>query len=123
MRLWGKFTAVLAGAAMVAALQAAPAAAQSTGTVTGTVVDASSGRTLESAQVYIPSLNMGGLSNQQGRFLILNVPTGTHELRVELIGYSAANQNITVTAGQTTTVEVQINSTALRLQELVVHFW
>lgn len=120
MRLWGKFTAVLAGGAVAIALQAAPVSAQSTGTVTGTVVDATSGRTLESAQVYIPSLNMGGLSNAQGRFLILNVPTGSHELRVELIGYSSGTENITVTAGQTTTIEVRINSTALRLQELVV---
>jgi hypothetical protein len=105
---------------MVFALSAAPAQAQSTGTVTGTVVDAASGRTLESAQVYIPSLNMGGLSNQQGRFLILNVPVGSHDLRVELIGYSGATESMTVTAGQTTTIEMRLAGTALRLQELVV---
>jgi TonB-linked SusC/RagA family outer membrane protein len=120
MRLWGKFTTVLAGATLAIALQAAPASAQATGTVTGTVVDATSGRTLESAQVYIPALNMGGLSNAQGRFLILNVPAGSHELRVELIGYSSVTENLSVTAGQTTTMEVRVNATALRLQELVV---
>jgi TonB-linked SusC/RagA family outer membrane protein len=120
MKLWGKCIPILAGAAMVLAVHAAPAQAQSTGTVTGTVVDATSGRTLESAQVYIPALNMGGLSNTSGRFLILNVPTGSHDLRVELIGYSGSTESITVTAGQTTTVEMRLNSTALRLQELVV---
>ena len=120
MKLWGKCIPILASAAMVFAVHAAPVHAQATGTVTGMVVDATSGRTLESAQVYISSLNMGGLSNQSGRFLILNVPAGSHELRVELIGYAGATQNITVTAGQATTVEMQLNSTALRLQELVV---
>ena len=96
MKLWGKCIPILAGAALVFAVSAAPAQAQATGTITGTVVDATSGRTLESAQVYIPALNMGGPSNQQGRFLILNVPTGAHELRTEIIGYSSGTQDITV---------------------------
>ncbi|MFQ5536037.1 MAG: SusC/RagA family TonB-linked outer membrane protein [Gemmatimonadota bacterium] len=120
MKLWGKCVPILAGAALVFAAHAAPAAAQATGTITGTVVDATSGRTLESAQVFIPALNMGGLTNQQGRFLILNVPVGTHQLRVELIGYTPAEETVTVSAGQTTTVELRVNSTALKLQELVV---
>ena len=102
------------------AIPESPAAAQQTGTLTGTVVDATSARPLESAQVYIPALNMGGLSNQQGRFLILNVPAGTHEVSVELIGYTPDTQEVTVQAGQTANVEFQLNSTALRLQELVV---
>lgn len=120
MKLWGKFVPILAGAALVFAAHAAPAQAQSTGTITGTVVDATSGRTLESAQVYIEALNLGGLTNASGRFLILNVPAGTHELRVELIGYTSQTQSVTVTAGQTTTVEFRVDATALRLQELVV---
>jgi TonB-linked SusC/RagA family outer membrane protein len=120
MKLWGKCIPILAGAALVCVVSATPALAQATGTLTGTVVDAESGRTLESAQVYIPALNMGGLSNQQGRFLILNVPTGSHELRTEIIGYTSGTDDITVTAGGTTTVEVRLMGTALRLQELVV---
>jgi TonB-linked SusC/RagA family outer membrane protein len=120
MKLWGKSISILAGAALVCAVSAAPAQAQSTGTITGTAVDATSGHTLESAQVYIAALNTGGLTNAQGRFLILNVPAGTHELRLELIGYVASTETVTVTAGQTTTIEFRVNATALRLQELVV---
>ncbi|MGD2071376.1 MAG: carboxypeptidase-like regulatory domain-containing protein, partial [Gemmatimonadota bacterium] len=107
-------------AALWAGVAAAPAAAQQTGTLTGTVVDNTSARPLESAQVFIPALNTGALTNAQGRFLLLNVPSGTHELRVELIGYTPSTQEVTVTAGETTTVEFQLASTALKLQELVV---
>lgn len=119
MRFWGK---VLPLAAVTALLAVAPAtaAAQSTGTVTGTVVDATNARPLESAQVFIPALTQGALSNAQGRFIMLNVPAGTHEIQVQLIGYGESTQQVTVTAGQTATVEFQLNSTALRLQELVV---
>ena len=120
MRIWGKLLPLAAAATLWVAADTAPLAAQATGTVTGTVVDATSGRTLESAQMFLPALNMGGLSNNSGRFLLLNIPAGTHEMRVELIGYTSATQQITVTAGQTTAVEFRLNSTALRLQELVV---
>jgi len=119
MKLWGKFLPlVLAAVFMIAGTSTA--AAQGTGTITGTVSDATTGQTLESAQVFLPGLNMGGLSNQQGRFLLLNVPAGTHELRVELIGYETTTQQVTVSANQTANVQVQMNSTALQLQELVV---
>ena len=119
MRVWGKLLTLAAAATFVVAADATPASAQ-TGIVTGTVVDATSGRSLESAQVFLPDLNMGGIANNQGRFLLLNIPAGTHELRVELIGYAEATQQVTVVTGETATVEFQLNATALRLQELVV---
>lgn len=120
MKLWGKFMPLAAAAALVATFSAAPMAAQQTGTVTGLVTDATSGRPLESAQVHIPALGLGVLTNPQGRYLLTQVPSGTHELRVELIGYTSVTQQVTVSAGQAASSDFQMNSTALRLQELVV---
>ncbi|HZD05301.1 MAG TPA: carboxypeptidase-like regulatory domain-containing protein, partial [Longimicrobiales bacterium] len=94
--------------------------AQDVGSITGVVMDASSGQTLESAQVHIPGTVVGGLTNEQGRFLLTNVPVGTHTLRVELIGYTPGETEVTVTAGETAQAEFQLDATALRLQELVV---
>ena len=69
MRHWGKYVPVLALAAFALfAVEASPAAAQQTGTITGTVTDAGSGTGLESAQVFLPNLDMGGLTNNAGRF-------------------------------------------------------
>lgn len=119
MRFWGKILPLFAVTAFLA-LAPTTAAAQSTGTVTGTVADGSTAQPLESAQVFIPALDQGALTNAQGRFIMLNVPAGTHEIRVQLIGYGEATQQVTVTAGQTATVEFELASTALRLQELVV---
>ena len=80
--------------------------AQSVGTVTGTVVNAASGEKLEVVQVHIPTLKLGVVSDEQGRFTIPNVPAGTHELRADLIGYASAIAVITVTAGETVTVSL-----------------
>ena len=94
--------------------------AQSVGTITGTVTDAASGEKLEVVQVHIPTLKLSAVSDAQGRFTIPNVPSGTHELRADLIGYASATEVITVTAGETVTVALQMNPSALYLDEVVV---
>jgi len=120
MGIWRRITSFAVGAGVLVLLSAASVAAQERGIVTGTVVDATSGQTLESAQVYLPDLALGSLTNTEGRFLILNVPVGTHEIGVQIIGYSPGTQSVTVVAGEPVEVTFEINATALRLQELVV---
>lgn len=88
--------------------------------VTGQVVDAASLAPIPSAQVSLPALSFGALSNSTGRFLILNVPVGTHEIRVERIGYATVSQQVTVRAGETTEIDFQLASEALGLDEIVV---
>jgi TonB-linked SusC/RagA family outer membrane protein len=70
--------------------------------------------------VYLPELSLGSLTNADGRFLILSVPAGTFEVRVDLIGYSPGGRSVTVVGGGSVEVDFELSSTALRLQELVV---
>lgn len=98
---------------------AAPVLAQS-GVVQGQVVDASSMRPLSDAQVLIEGTGIGQLANASGRFVLLNVPAGDHVVHATLIGYAEAEQSVTVAPGQTVTVEVLLESTAISLDELVV---
>ena len=95
------------------------AAQQPTGTVRGRILS-STNRPLGDVQVTIPGTGRGGMANSDGQFLILNVPTGMHALRVELIGYRRAEQQITVTAGQTTSIDVQLAEEAIALDEVLV---
>jgi hypothetical protein len=78
------------------------------GIVTGVVVDAATGERVESAQVYFPELSIGALTNPQGRFVILNVPLGTHTLRVEKVGMDRAEKEITVEEGSTKQLEINM---------------
>ena len=94
--------------------------AQSVGTITGTVTDAASGEKLEAVQVHIPSLKLGAVSDEHGRFTIQNVPVGTYQLKADLIGYASATVAVTVTGEQTTTVALQMALSALYLDEVVV---
>ena len=115
--------AVFVGALLLSAASLALAthdAAAQTGQIVGTVSDASSGAPLSEVQVYIPDASVGVLSRQDGRFLLLNVPAGTFEVRAERIGYSAATQQVTVTGGGSATVEFRLAPEALGLDEIVV---
>lgn len=99
---------------------AQPGSAQETGRITGQVTAAQTMRPLDGAQVSVEGIGMGGLANAQGRFLILNVPAGTHTVRVTIIGYGSARQQVTVAAGQVATIDFQLAETALSLDEIVV---
>ncbi|MEX2553866.1 MAG: TonB-dependent receptor, partial [Actinomycetota bacterium] len=65
-------------------------------------------------------LQFGTLTQASGRFVLLNVPAGTHTLQVELIGYRSASEEVTVTAGEAVEVNLQIVQEALALGEIVV---
>lgn len=93
---------------------------QDTGTITGTVRDAGTQRPLQGAQVFLPGTQFGTITNSAGRFLLLNIPPGEVTVRVELIGYTAAEQTVTVTATGTASVDFELESSALQLDELVV---
>ena len=98
---------------------AAPSLAQ-TGVVQGQVVDATSRRPLSDAQISIEGTGIGQLAAVSGRFVLLGVPAGERVLRVALIGYEESQQTISVGAGQTVTVDVELSSTAISLDEIVV---
>ena len=93
--------------------------AQERGTITGTVTNAQSGAPLLGAQVSIRGTGLGVLTNEEGAFLLINVPVGRVEVRVEYIGYSAEAQTVDVAAGQTIVLDFQMGITAIELEGLV----
>ncbi len=96
------------------------AEAQETGTIGGRVLDARTAAPIASAQVFIPGLRTGVLTRQDGRYLLVDVPAGTHAMNVQLIGYRAASRTVTVTAGQTATADFELQEDALELDAVVV---
>lgn len=107
-------------AALIVTLALPALAHAQTGQIVGTVTDASSGRPLESVQISVQETGEGALTNQAGRFALLNQPEGDLTLVAILVGYKQVQRTVTVTAGETTTVELRLDQTALELDELVV---
>ena len=104
---------------LAALLLALPLAAQQTGTVSGTVVATESGAPLVGASVVIVGTARSVLTNEKGQYH-LSAPPGAHRVRARLIGYDAAEQRVTLTAGQTVTADFKLVATPLSLNEVVV---
>jgi len=98
---------------------AAPTSAAQTGTITGTVVDQAGGP-VSPARVLLGATNKGAVTNQQGRYVIAGVATGTYELRVAIIGYAGETQRVTVGVGESVTADFTVKRVALSLDAVVV---
>lgn len=94
--------------------------AQERGSVAGQVVNAETSQPLVGVQVTIAGTTLGSVTNQQGRFLIANVPTGVREVRATLVGFSQVSREVNVTAGAATSTDFQLPVSALQLEAVVV---
>ena len=109
------------GALAAAILIAAPGlVAQQGGTITGRVTDGNTGLPIGAVQVFIQALDLGGLSQANGRYLLQNIPAGTHQLSVARIGYGTITTQVTVGGGQVVEQNFLLVEEALALDEIVV---
>ncbi len=114
----------------VAALWILAAAAFSTGTlpaqeptgkIAGRVLDEDSGKPLPLAQVFVPSLEAGGVTDVNGRYTLGPLPAGTYELQVRVIGYAKKTvTGISVRAGRTTDLDIALPVEAVAVEALTV---
>lgn len=87
--------------------------------VSGTVTDAQTGEAIPAAQISVRGTGIGTLTNAEGRYVLTRVPAGRQEIRVEYLGYSAAQQTVTLVAGETATVDFELGVDAIELEALV----
>lgn len=91
-----------------------------TGEISGTITDAATGQPLGSVQVVVAGTRVGTLANQEGRFLIQQVPVGEREVIALLIGHGRQGMMVSVTEGESVDVDFQLRATAIALDPLVV---
>jgi TonB-linked SusC/RagA family outer membrane protein len=112
---------VVAGLAALALMAASPPVAAQVGQIAGRVIDRGSDQPLVGAQVFLEGTALGALTQEDGRYLISNVPEGTYTLVVQLIGYSnGRSENVIVRDGASVVVDFEVAITALRMEEVVV---
>ena len=89
-----------------------------TGSVKGQVYT-SDGQVAEFVTVGIKDLQAGTLTDSKGNFRLRKVPFGKHTLHVQLVGYSAIEQQIDVN-GETTVPAISLKENAQVLQEVLI---
>ena len=76
-----------------------PAIAQN-GILTGTVVDLSNGDPIPTANVFIPHSTIGTSTDFKGRFVLENIPFGSYDIVVSIIGFESKSGNFTLSPKQ-----------------------
>jgi TonB-linked SusC/RagA family outer membrane protein len=110
-------TILLTGCALL--LATSVHAQAQTGAVSGTVLD-ETGEPLPGVNVAIVGTQRGTATNLDGQYTLGRLPAGTHMLRASFVGFVNQEREITITAGDTTTVNFQLRPDVSRLDEIVV---
>ena len=95
-------------------------AQSSTGKIEGRVRNPS-GAPIANAQIFIVGTAFNTNTNPQGYYFINNVPAGTVSIRVAFIGFKSTQINgVRVLAGQTGTVDIQLEQSPVEIQQITV---
>ena len=109
--------AVLAFLAL--ALGTLPLMAQ-TGTLVGRVTDARTGTPVTTAQITITGTTLGAVVDAEGRFRVVGVPPGRHEVRARSIGYQPAIAAFSVAEDGSADVNLAMNGSVTNLDAVLV---
>src|SRR5688572_772591 len=105
------------------ALAAAPLQSQTPATtattVTGRVTARETNAALSDSRVIAVGTAVFTTTNAEGRYTLRGLPPGNVEVRVLRVGYVEQKRPVTVTAGQSVTLDFQLDRTLVVLQEVV----
>jgi TonB-dependent receptor len=90
------------------------------GGISGNVSNLATGNLLEGARVEIPALGLVALTDNTGRFVLDDVPPGTHELTASYLGLDASKASVAVAAGRRAVRNFDLTTGIYQLQEFKV---
>ena len=92
-----------------------------TGKLTGKIIDESTGEPLIGCNIILDGTYLGGSSDNQGEYTILNIPPDAYIIRFEMIGYKKViNEGVKIFADKTTTLNGLMNESVIAGEEVVV---
>ncbi len=113
--------AVLSACLLLGLAGAVAAQEAELGRISGRIVDEETARPLSLAQISVPSLNTGTLSDVDGHWTLQAVPAGTYDMVARLIGYSSKTvTGVLVVSGENATIDISLPPQAIELNDLTV---
>ena len=97
---------------------AGTAAAQ--GIVAGKVTDQANGSALVGARVVVVGSSATATTSAEGRYRLVGVPAGTHQVRASQIGYASVAKTVTLADQSSATADFGLVLTPYSLDEVVV---
>lgn len=91
-----------------------------TGTVTGVVKDAETGETLPFCNVFVNNTTIATVTDMDGKYTLSDLEPGPLEIGFSFIGYIAETKKITLNAGGTSTVNLNMKPFAQELSDVEI---
>ncbi len=92
-----------------------------TGKIAGRVIDKDTGTPLPGVNVLIKGTYLGGATDLDGYFTILNVPPGIHIVEASMVGYATVTLNeVRVYIDQTTPINIDMTTESLEMDAVVI---
>ena len=96
--------------------------AQRPGVIYGTVVDKSNDIPLPGATVSIEGTAIGTITDLEGEYRLMGVPTGEQIVSISFIGYDKYSQNVSIDQGENIEINAELVITSTALEEVVVTY-
>jgi hypothetical protein len=91
------------------------------GKIAGRITDEETKEPLIGANILLEGTVIGGSTDIEGSFIILNVPAGTYDLRATYIGYQTKTlTGVKVVGGIVRNVEISLSSTSVEVQTVTI---
>ena len=87
-----------------------------TGSVLGRAVDRQTQSPIVGAEVRIPSYRLATVTDSAGRFVLIAVPPGEHVIEVTALGYARESARVTVGAGRSTPLALEMEPAAIAVE-------
>lgn len=85
------------------------------GNIQGTISD-ENGIYVPGANVMIPELGKGAISDFDGRFTLVDIPAGNYSLKITFLGYADQEREVTINAGLTQSLSIFIDPKTVDLE-------
>ena len=126
--LWGTGLDVrLSPNGLVSIIPRTPAASKLTsaakhqlaGTIAGRVTDALTHAPLDQVSVRIEGLGLGGVTTNDGRYTVRDIPPSTYRVTARRVGYAALSKSVIVTVDSSARMDFALAAAPTRLNEMV----
>jgi outer membrane receptor protein involved in Fe transport len=92
-----------------------------TGKIQGNITDSETGEPLAGVNVIVKEVGMGAATNQNGHYVILNVPPGEYQMEASMIGYAKVNvRSVKVSSDLTTDINLELTPKTIAGEEITV---
>jgi hypothetical protein len=98
----------------------APVQTTERASVQGRVTSSATGDPLELANVFFANTTLGVSSDPSGRFSLRNIPPGTYQIVVSLVGYMPARAELILRPGAAVTMDFRLTPREVRAEEVQV---